>query len=427
MVASECRNSGILSLACVLFLVSISAVSQKPSPSQVLTVLKARDAQFDNYTLSYKRTELITLKDPALVLAPDDAALDNPRLKEFVGKEVLRTYGEEIVVRDLDITITAHLDPETAAFYRDVPVGIGIPAPYTFKSNTEAKQRYYSGEDPNGLIAPPSHSGIMNQLMIYPSDAGQDTTQEKLTETEFALGIGYGKRLVSIERVEQTEDGLEIWGEMLVWVTDVTTAHLVMDKNYVVRKAEITALSSDGGTNLIHIETDGSARAGNLNVAAHGHFLRTAYLNATPDTPHTTIEDYDVSFDSARFNLSDVEYADLVSLEPPDGTFIDDRIAQLTFAKGYPDSIRPYNAPKSTVLAAQRATVNPSQPESPSTSLAAVAPATASEQRPSDPNRDSVPTNEGKEFGQWPLILGTGAALFLGVVILVSAVRRRHQ
>lgn len=69
------------------------------TPGEMLSILNARDAQYADCVVDYQRIQMNTLEIPEMLIEQKDPALANPKLKDFVGKEVSMVFHERMIAR----------------------------------------------------------------------------------------------------------------------------------------------------------------------------------------------------------------------------------------------------------------------------------------------------------------------------------------
>jgi hypothetical protein len=311
-----------------IFLSFSTSIYAIPSTSDLLDILKTRDQQFDNVQLIYitsgicKMSAFPTWKSPGL-----SERLGLP--PESLGaQEINVKYNEQMIVRRDAVTFIRETDP--ALFPNERKPGTIFAIPYTKWSNTEGKQREITDNYP---LSHPKRDKI---LEIKATGRMGDISQEQRMEIEFACGFGFGKRIKSVDNIKPDLNGnLIVTGTILLWKDDKSTFSLSIDGNYIVRKAHIEAFV-DPVLNIVDVSTSGTEERDEILFSKSGHYRRVKWSisDGKKIGEEKNIKEFDFEFKDAQFHLSDQKYVDLVNMDVPDGTYIIDKIAGISYTKG---------------------------------------------------------------------------------------------
>jgi hypothetical protein len=76
-------------------------------------------------------------------------------------------------------------------------------------------------------------------LEIQQSEAASSLIREQRMEVEFGLGFGLGKRIKKVTALAARGEHLVLRGDIQIWQEDVSRFTLELDRDYVVRRAEV--------------------------------------------------------------------------------------------------------------------------------------------------------------------------------------------
>ena len=126
---------------------------------------------------------------------------------------------------------------------------------------------------------------------------------------EFCLGIGFGKRIREIKRIDQLPGLAKLHVKMQVFDDDDSRAILVIDKNLLIRNAKIYVKNSQEDRSIFEISTSGNSNSQNgYKLAAAGSLKQIGLLAATGSKGRLTnrvIEDFEISDVSLNFEVRD--------------------------------------------------------------------------------------------------------------------------
>jgi hypothetical protein len=317
--------AALICLFAAVAFVPASRAELPDDPAELLKLLKAKDARFDNVHVYYIRRGVYTpepfpyFKFPGL--KPEKEEPSGPMPFRFKEQMIFRA-GDTTFVRDVYTTPLAPSEAKTAfvSHQKWSDVGGLITEFLDSKEYDDRTLQIKSGEmGPGGAIA------------------GQRR------EIEFSLGFGFGKRIKTISSVTKKGNQLVLEGSILLWVDDDSTFHLSIDQDLVVRNASIR-VEAGGNQTRYDVVTQGTVKVDDFVFASTGHHTRTALglkeppvKLETPFKPHVTAE-FDVDFKSAKFHLKDEEYNALTKIEIPPGTHVMDNVRNKRYTVG-PDGV----------------------------------------------------------------------------------------
>lgn len=307
----------------------------------LLTMLRARDAQFDNMSLTLER-RYVHRADPHAFResfpdnyerGPDDVF--EPPVWDIVADEA-------ITVRDREVTICGVPRPTEPKPWGPLMIGVGAGSVAT---NVDGTQRELSMS-----AALPLEGGAWSMVVSASHPYLPDSVEDTLMERELAMGYGYGERIVRLLSSEQTAEGWNVTAEMSLWGHDAALAELSIDNDLIVREARIVSRVGEG-MHVFRVTTAGTQTLEGLAIADSGEFEWRRSPQATEDRAEqdalTVVDEYEVRPKAIQRNLSETDYARLVGIEVPEGTFVSDRISQIEQAVGFPDSRRAMVNPRS--------------------------------------------------------------------------------
>ena len=293
-----CNRICCLAVVFVLCVQSLIAAMSEMTQEQeeFLSLLGAKDAQFDNVLFKFSTSGNHTIKP----------SWKYPEPTEDWWKAVIIPYRYIVkcIVRGPNATFIKELDPTVKP-----PEGARWSmGSFSKSSNKDNLIRDLSRINPGQI------TGILN---ISPRGPGADGTSNYLRNIQFAFGFGFGKRIKTIERVEHTDAGTELEGTILIWNDDKSRFKLILDDNLIVRQATIDC-NADGNLTRFEIKTKGTIRKEGFVLAKTGTFKGRG-------------EPYDVEFLDIQPNLSVKLYEELTDMTPEKGMQVNDRVAGRTY------------------------------------------------------------------------------------------------
>jgi hypothetical protein len=213
-------------------------------PDEFLAKLQAKDAQFDNLSVEFKQRETIH-RDPAAEYASDSF-------------NAMRFGGQQQPARPEKFP--QPYDVERVSTYRLTIRGLQTTT--DFASDTDGRgepfAKTYTVKETN--IGGPLQVLADNVLRIdFRPDDGMGMLYSHRMQTEFALGVGFGKRIGKIKSIQPDGEDAVVDATMRLWRSDeVTNAKLTIDKNLIVRKANLLVDVGGNGMRRYEIVTSTS-------------------------------------------------------------------------------------------------------------------------------------------------------------------------
>lgn len=304
------------------------AASEIPTPSELLTILRAKDDQVDNVRIQYAYFGVDTTKRANSALRQETAE----EMGEDAGKahEFHFRYVETMIIRGPHATFIREADP---TFSDDSQAETGESmVPYQKWSNTEGMSRAIAISD-----------GVPSTMRIDIGGFPVDSAQEDAMGIEFAFGFGFGKRIKTIDRIQQDGSRLRVDGTIQIWWADESRFQLTLDEHYLVREAEIESVV-EGNHTRFEVKTDGFVAIDHFEFAKTGSFKRInlgrkvdGELVATPKIA----DNVNIEFQEIESNLSDEAYHELVAMTPEAGTQVSDLINDKWYVVGDEQGARP--------------------------------------------------------------------------------------
>jgi hypothetical protein len=301
-----------LGLLQVLLVARASGAELPEKPKELLELLKARDAQFDNVHVSYIRRGVDTPPTNPYWMFPGEKPKAQPtKPTAFRFKEQMMLRGAETtVVRDLYTMSPAPSDSGT------------MYIPHHKWSDTDGLVRHFHEDKRYDDRSMEIRRGESTPVGIVSA---------KRREVEFSLGFGFGRRIKTISSVTRKDRRLVLEGSIQIWQEDVSTFRLSIDEDLVVRDAVIK-VEAEGNQTRYDVSTEGSVKDDGFVFARTGHYARTALGLKSPPVelevpfePHIT-DEFDIDFKAAKFHLSDDEYKTFTKMEIPPGTHVTDHV-----------------------------------------------------------------------------------------------------
>ncbi len=312
MNTSPCLSAVLLALLAAVFPGRVAGAELPEDPKELLTLLRAKDARFDNAHLYYIRRGVYTPPEFPYWKFPGQKPSEEP------SKPMPFRFKEQITVRGSDTT-----------FVRDVYTTVLTPpdSGATFRSH----QKWSVAE---GLVREFLESKEYDDRSMTIKRGGSDQLSHvsgQRREIEFSLGFGFGSRIKSISSVTRKGKERVLEGEILLWSDDQSRFRLTLDEDLVVRLA-VVEVEAEGNQTRYDVSTEGSVKSDDFVFAKTGHYTRTALGLKKPATKRkvpfqpSITDEFDVDFKSAKFHLGDEEYKALTKMETPPGTHVMDYV-----------------------------------------------------------------------------------------------------
>jgi hypothetical protein len=296
-------------IVAVLLLMAANATAQM-TPTELLAVLRARDAQFDNVSLRYTYWGEEKVKLPSSASSGDAPVLDTGS-----GSLVLVPYQLDGRVTVRGPNVTFERGPNSL---KTDPADRAVEfIPYAKSSNTQGKARGLV----DGLGGP-----VSRFMYVQDFDGGSSLVAEKLMEVEFGFGFGFGKRIKEISSVKYDGPDLLVEGRISLWRDDLSRFTIKLDDDFVVREAMIDT-EVGGLLTRRQVDTKGSMHREGFVFAKEGHFMRIrqGFREEGEITGEPEVQaEFRLRFDDIEFALSDADYARLSNMDVPPETVVID-------------------------------------------------------------------------------------------------------
>jgi len=283
------------------------------TPAELLERLRARDAAFDNYSLTFTEREPKRIDEKGEFTKrqfnnirfggqaePAPESFPDPYDAVIVSRRTMVVRGDDVVLSSV-WTTDHHGHPQ-------------LP---------EEPQIY---KRQNHRVIALSSAGSDRILTIYSKDKDHPAPYPDFRWFyEMTLGVGFGRCLKSIESVEPAGGGWRVRGTARLWTEDKTTAHLVIDSNLIVRRAE---LEVDVQSHKTRIYVSSSGQLGEDSdtlIARTGEFQRVIVRTGPEDEMVDTVSHWELEGEQLEINLSDARYAALTVLDEKSAQHIIDQ------------------------------------------------------------------------------------------------------
>ena len=290
--------------------------AQDDSARSLLASLQAKDKKFDNAILRYTKREEWVPRDISWKFPPGRAAQNG--MKD-VGPGVIKLhYHEQMVVRGHDATFISEADPDM----KELNGGTWV-TPYRKWGETGGVFKEISDMEGSGGID-----------FIFETRKRADPfgiVWGQRMQIEFAHGIGFGKRIKTIESVVRAGDRRILKGTIQLWDEDVSTFVIELADDLVVKKAVIDC-DVAGNLTRYEVTTEGAVDRQGFVFARTGQLKRIArgMKNAQPRV-HVVTDEFRTRFVAVRFNLRDDVYETLIKIDIRPGTLVRDYIANKVY------------------------------------------------------------------------------------------------
>ncbi len=174
-------------------------------------------------------------------------------------------------------------------------------------------------------------------MNVDPGGYPVDVFQEHGMQAKFVHGLGFGERIKVIESITPVKEGYRVSGTMQIWWEDYTTFELLVDSNYLVRKATIDA-DVNGHRTRFEVTTEGTRTVGDVAIALKGKFRRT-----NPDYKHhskNANDDIQSEFREVSAPLTAEQYKEFATIPEEPLMQVTNRVTKESYVVGEPKSIR---------------------------------------------------------------------------------------
>jgi len=253
--------TGVLFSGCVAF-------GNTDSPN-VLQILRANDAKFDNLDLKYTRFEDHKIRPDRFQLSKFGDDPSKMPQDYWTPRTVKWTRSCSLVVRGGDAVHASQF--ESGLSEKDKYV---TPSAYSKSGNVDGivydlSDMQLSDNDPSKNV--PNYE---KQLRITRLRSPTGGLHDARMAIEFAHGVGFGKRIQSISSVTTEGDRPLITGQIKLWTQDMSEFEIELDKEHLVRKAVIRC-NVQGNNTHFEVITEGTVNNEGLLLAKSGSFRRT--------------------------------------------------------------------------------------------------------------------------------------------------------
>ena len=225
-----------LGLVEVLLVARFRGASFPKNPEELLELLKARDAQFENVHVFYIRRGVDPPPTNPYWMFPGEKPKAQPtQPMPFRFKEQMMLRGAyTTLVRDLYTMSPMPSDSGTMFI------------PHHKWSDTDGLVRHFHEDkryDDRSMEIRPGEStpvGIVSAMC---------------RKVEFSLGFGFGRRIKTISSVTRKDHQLVLEGSIQIWQEDVSTFRLSIDEDLVVRDAVIN-VDAEGNQTRYDVSTE---------------------------------------------------------------------------------------------------------------------------------------------------------------------------
>jgi hypothetical protein len=299
------------------------------TPADVLKVLRAKDAEFDNAKLDYVTTgEIKTKPFPAWKFPGIAKAYgwehEKPEIIPF-------RYNESLIVRAPNVTFIRKVDPASQPKNTDTEM-----LPFQKWSNTDGLSREITRMGQTGRRGDAV-------LEIRPGGLPVEIAQEQAMAVEFAHGFGFGKRIKQIDSIKPDGSRRKVAGTIQIWWEDQSRFDLLLDDHYIVREAKIES-NVRGNHTEFQVRTEGTTTAEGFEFAKTGLFKRIALgreIDGKLRTNPQTVNEFRTEFKGIQVNLSDETYKALVAMLLEPGMQVLDHVADKVYFVGEEDKSHP--------------------------------------------------------------------------------------
>ena len=331
IITSRNTLTGILHLTVILFVgitVTGCASVRRSDERELVRTLRVNDDKFDNLDLSYTRVEDHKIRpDRFHFLKFGD---DPSRMPEdyWIPRTVKWTRSCSLVVRGSDAVLSSQFEPSVSE--KDKYVTPGAYHKYgTVNGIVYDLSDAQLSENDSGKSLPNYEKQLTTSKLLSPMGGLYNTRMA----IEFAHGIGFGKRIISISSIKTEGDRRRITGQIKIWTEDISEFEIELDGTHMVRKALIRS-NVRGNRTHFEVQTEGTVQQDGLVLAQRGSFKRiaqgTTKLQARSTWRPQVTDDFRVEFISVDQNLSDEQYKTLTEFKVEPLMQINDRVNNIS-------------------------------------------------------------------------------------------------
>lgn len=316
--------TGLLTLIAILTTPNLFAAD--PTPEELLKILKTRDAQFENVKFEYTMSGEQKF-DPSVGWQYFDEVQPQQNPKQPQQPPAMKfIWDDTLIIREKEHTFIRTMNP---GMPKAKPGEFGF-SPFELHKWSDAK-----GFSRELIQAAPQDSQFnISQLTLAP---------EQAQWILFAHGVGFGRKLKRIERLEKHGAGWELAGDIQVWKEDVSLCRLRLDENLLVRRAHIEC-DVHGNKTSLDTTSDGLVRVNKIVLAKSGTFKRTGLgriVDGNRVAIPKTADRFAVDFQRLNLDLDEKTYQSLIEFKPQPGTPVRDQVANKRYKAGNEASAQP--------------------------------------------------------------------------------------
>lgn len=285
------------------------------TPETMLAALRERDPEVDNYRMRFTRRETKRVDERAEFAKsafrtqkfggtpdPAPASFPDPYDAIVVSNQDCAYRGESLVLRGTYLT-DHHGHPQIPRIYHYVEAG--------------RDSRELGGT-----------TGERHLTLRQRDNGVPSINQEYRMFYELALGVGFGRRIKTVESVEKSDDGWRVTGTFQLWTEDHTTFELATDSQLFVRRAQLRA-NVQGNETAFDFTNSGLIEAdGRQAFAKHGTVKRINVAFTPPGGERrefgTVQHDYALEVGRIDFDLTDEQYAELSAIDAAQADYVID-------------------------------------------------------------------------------------------------------
>lgn len=319
--------------------------SESPAPGLLLKQLQDRDRLLDDLLVKYVKVRYETLDMYKIVF----------RELRTIGRKREDVFGESLseLLNDLKTPVSAQYRCEELMAVRGSTVGFEHNAEVVKTANDESHQWLMRHPEVASLIQGRSAERWSNSegigrstneesnppyLAVTTTPGSLSLIDQQVMKVRFALGFGYGNRLIKISRIDPEADGtLTVVGTIRVWIDDESHCKLSLDKDRIVRSADIQS-NVAGNLHEFTTTTVGTLEIPSTpSIAGSGTFIKkwlgTLKDGKTIGEPKV-IEHFEVEDVSSAKPIPNDEFIRLTTFEIGDRTVVRDISKDITLSAG---------------------------------------------------------------------------------------------
>jgi len=230
---------------------------------EFLRMLKAKDASLNSVRVTVQQNKTIK-RSPF-----DEYVHDSFAAFKYGGDPPPRPESYEPFERETSATITMTLENGDTTIERTSMFdGRGEP----LSEPSRARTSNASGKTECTIT---THGESLTVEKVTPLEE-RGLFYEARLQLEFALGVGFGSRLESIEKIERNGAMARVHATMQIWTQDITEAVLLVDSDLIVREATLVA-NSKGHVTRFEVRTSGTVTSPDHgSLAAASTYKRTS-------------------------------------------------------------------------------------------------------------------------------------------------------